>query len=343
MNRYGLIALLTVGALLAVAAVVLVLRPGRQITVTQQPEPTLVPTVPPAAPTPTAPPPTVAPPTATPPRPTAAPPTATPPRPTAIPPTATARPRVAYGLTEQTSNVYRKQEYYQYVPRSYDGSTPYKLLVVVHGNGRHVEEYAEMFTRFADEQRYIILAPYFPDDVRFQQLGIGEDEKVIRSDERVLGLVDELSGRLNIQKDRFDLFGFSAGGQFAHRFLYLHPERLRSVVVASPGTVTVPQDRYDWPSGFGRLQKLAGASVNLDRVRQVRVMLTVGTDDVDDDSLRETDEANRFGKTRIARARSLHKAWDDANITHRYLEIKGLDHELDKRIVEPATQFLAQS
>ena len=71
-------------------------------------------------------------------------------------------------------------------------------------------------------------------------------------------------------------------------------------------------------------------------------MLTVGTDDVGDDSLRETDEANRFGKTRLKRARSLHEAWDDAKIGHQYLEIKGLDHELDERIVKPATQFLAQ-
>lgn len=334
--------ILTLGALLAVAVVVALLWPDRQTAVvTQQPEPTqptlAVPTpvqvptrAPTAVPTLTVPPPTVR--TATP----------TPPRPTPPPPTATSRPRVVYGLTEQRSRVYRKQEYVQYIPRSYDGSTQYRLLVVIHGDGRHAEEYAEQFTRFADEHRYIILAPYFPDDVRFQQLGIGEDEKVIRSDERVLGLVDEISGRLNVERDRFDLFGFSAGGQFAHRFLYLHPERLRSVVVASPGTITVPQDRYDWPHGFGDLDTLANARVDLDRVRQVRVLLTVGTDDVDDDNLRESDATNRFGKTRLARARTLHAAWDAAKIGHQYLEVKGLDHELDERIVKPATQFLAQ-
>jgi hypothetical protein len=63
---------------------------------------------------------------------------------------------------------------------------------------------------------------------------------------------------------------------------------------------------------------------------------------VDDDNLRETDAANRFGRTRLARARTLHQAWDSAKIGHQYLEIKGLDHELDERIVKPATQFLAQ-
>jgi hypothetical protein len=72
-------------------------------------------------------------------------------------------------------------------------------------------------------------------------------------------------------------------------------------------------------------------------------MLIVGEDDEDDENLRDTDEANRFGETRIERARSLHKAWEDAKIGHRYVEVKGLDHTLDKRIVEPATRFLAES
>jgi poly(3-hydroxybutyrate) depolymerase len=248
---------------------------------------------------------------------------------------------VARGLTEQTSRVYPKQEYFLYVPKSYDGSARYRLLVVVHGYSRNVKEYAKELTDFADEKRYIILAPHFPTGERFQQLGIGEEEKTIRFDERLLGLVDEIGGRLNVESTRFDLFGFSAGGQFAHRFLYLHPERLRSVVVASPGTVTIPKGRYDWPAGFGDLDDLANVRVDLDQVRRVRVMLVVGRDDVDDDDLRETDEANRFGDTRLERARTLHEEWDDAQIGHRYVEIEDLDHTLDERIVKPATRFLA--
>jgi pimeloyl-ACP methyl ester carboxylesterase len=246
------------------------------------------------------------------------------------------------GLTEQKSRVFRDQEYLLYVPKGYDGSTRYRLLVVIHGYGRHVEEYAEQFTDFADERRYVILAPYFPEGERFQQLGIGEEEKTIRFDRRVLGLVEEVGGRINIETATFDLFGFSAGGQFAHRFLYLHPDRLRTVVVAAPGTVTVPTDRYRWPSGIRGLDDLADARVDLDRVRRVRVMLLVGEEDVSDGNLNESDEANRHGKTRLARARTLHKAWDEAGIRHEYAEVDDLDHTLDERIVRPATRFLGQ-
>ena len=84
---------------------------------------------------------------------------------------------MARGLTEQTSRVYPKQEYFLYVPKSYDGSVRYRLLVVVHGDGRHVKEYTKQFTDFADEKRYIILAPHFPAGERFQQLGIGEKRR----------------------------------------------------------------------------------------------------------------------------------------------------------------------
>jgi len=251
-------------------------------------------------------------------------------------------PPVPAGLSEQDSRAFPKQEYFLYVPKRYDGRTQYRLLVMIHGNGRHVEDYTEEFKRFAEERRYIVLSPFFPEDVRFQQLGIGEEEKTIRSDQRVLGLVDEVGGRVNVETAKFDLFGFSAGGQFAHRFLYLYPERLRTVVVAAPGTVTMPNEKYRWPSGLRNLDCLAGVRVNLDRVRQVRIMLTVGREDTGDESVRDTDEANRFGKTRLARARTLHDEWEDAKIGHRYVEVKDLEHDLDERIVGPATRFIAE-
>ena len=228
------------GAALVAVIAVLVMRPNRPAMSRSSPRRSSRRTPALPTPTPALPAPTLAP--------TVPPPTA--------PPTATRQP-VAAGLTEQRSRVYPQQDYFLYVPRSYDGSIRYRLLVVVHGYGRHAKEYLKQFTDLADDQRYIVLAPYFPPGERFQQLGIGEKEPTIRFDERLLGLVDEIGRQVNVDQNRFDLFGFSAGGQFAHRFLYLHPERLRSVVVASPGTVTIPRTRYDWPTGFGDLDDLA--------------------------------------------------------------------------------------
>src|SRR5215204_3222058 len=152
-----LLTILAGAALLAVVALIadLAMRSNRPADVTQPPAPTNVVQQPaPIQPTPAPPPPTVAP---------------TLPPPAAVP-TATRQP-VPHGVSELTSLVYPKQEYFLYVPKSYDGSTRYRLLVVVHGDSRQAKGYLEQFTDFADDEHYILLAPYFPPDERFQQLG----------------------------------------------------------------------------------------------------------------------------------------------------------------------------
>ena len=323
---------------LAVVALagLLELRPGRR---TEQRPPSATPTPSPAAAaapatplaTPAGLPVTPTPPPAAAPVPTPAP--TAPVTPTRPPPT---------GFMEQTSRVHPRQRFYLYVPRSYDGGAQFRLLVVVHGYERRAEEYAEEFIRFADEHRYIILAPLFPRGERYQQLGIGDDDS-IRADRRLLELVEEVGGRYRVETASFDLFGFSGGGQFAHRFLYVHPERLRSVVAAAPGTVALPTDRYRWPYGVADLERLANVRFDLAKVRRVRAMLIVGEEDVEDDNLNESDEANRFGRTRLKRARTLHEAWLAAGIQHEYVEVDDLGHELDERIVRRATRFLAGS
>ena len=244
------------------------------------------------------------------------------------------------GFMEQASRAHPRQRFYLYVPRSYDGQVQFRLLVVIHGTSRRAEEYAEQFTDFADEHRYIILAPLFPSPQRYQQLGMGDDDS-IRADLRLLELVDEVGARYRVETGSFDLFGFSGGGQFAHRFMYVHPERLRSIVAAAPGTVTLPTDRDRWPTGVADMGKLAGARFDLKRVRRVRSMLIVGEDDVESENLRNTNEANELGRTRLKRARTLHRAWLDAGIDHEYVEVPDVGHVLDERIARRAQRFLA--
>ena len=300
-------------------------------TVTAEPRPVATaqarPTVVAAAPTPS--------PTA---RPTPAPATPTAAPPTAVPTAAARRPgKPTDGVRKREARRVRDQVYYLHVPRSYDGSVPLRLLVVVHGSGRSAERYAERFVDCADRQRAVVLAPLFDDEVEYQVLGVGDRE---RADRRLLKLVDEVAEEYLVASDRFDLYGFSGGGQFAHRFLYFHPERLRSVVIGAPGTVTLPTDRFEWPAGLGGLKKEADASVDLERVRRARIMLLVGAEDVDDEDLNESDWAMRFGDTRVERVRRLHTSWKNRAIPHTYLELRGVGHEVD-RTIKPASEFLA--
>jgi poly(3-hydroxybutyrate) depolymerase len=249
------------------------------------------------------------------------------------------QPRREGVLHELRSRRQPDQVYYLYIPRRYDGRAPARLLVTMHGRDREASHRAERFLAFAERHNYILLGPRFPASIRFQVLGMGGD----RADVRLLNLIEEVAGDLNIEADRFDLIGYSGGAQFAHRFLYVWPERLRSVVIGAPGTVTLPSSRERWPVGIRNLARLAGVRFDLEAVRRPRVMLIVGTDDINLDGLNQSPWAMRAGSTRLGRARSLHAAWLVAGITHEYIEVSESAHGLDDQIVERVADFLVAS
>jgi poly(3-hydroxybutyrate) depolymerase len=211
------------------------------------------------------------------------------------------------------------------------------LLVVVHGQSRTAGRYAERFADFADRHGYLVLAPLFPSAARYQELGLGTPH---RADLQLLSLVQEVASAHAVEASRFDLFGYSGGGQFAHRFLYLHPTRLRSVVVGAPGTVTLPDSRQSWPVGVANLASLAGAPLNLEPLRRTRVLLMVGQEDLSQRALRRNQRAMQAGATRLGRARTLHAAWLLAGLEHEYLEVPGASHRLGRRLLEPVERFL---
>ena len=158
----------------------------------------------------------------------------------------------------------------------------HSLVVAVHGTGRGAQAYRDAFSAYAAENRWVILAPLFPVGVRgdgnpdgYKQLLEGE----LRYDLLLLAMVDELGEVLGVKFPRFKLFGFSGGGHFAHRFLYLHPDRLDAVSVGSPGGITRIDVTRDWWLGTRNLKERFGRDLDLEAVRQVRVQLLVGGDD----------------------------------------------------------------
>jgi len=245
-------------------------------------------------------------------------------------------PHTPGGVQCLTSRRQPDQVYYLYVPREYDESAGYRLLLTMHGHDRETSVRIEHFVALAERHRYVLLGPHFPPSIRFQMLGIGGE----RADLRLLNLVEEVSEDLSLGADQFDLVGYSGGAQFAHRFLYVWPRRLRAIVVGAPGTVTVPSTRERWPSGVRSLAKVAGARFNLAEVRQPRIMLLVGAEDFLLEGFNQSPWAMRTGATRLERARVLHAAWQVAGIEHEYVEVPGSGHGLDERMVEHAARFL---
>lgn len=132
--------------------------------------------------------------------------------------------------------------------------------------------------------------------------------------------------------------GFSGGGQFAHRFLYLYPERLHAISVGAPGRATQLDDILPWPSGVQNVEKFA-KKLKKDKIRVVgRIQLVVGSEDNKvhggeefwawleerqrNSSAKNTQEGNGLERMRIGRLETLQ------NLKKSWL-VDGIESQLD--------------
>lgn len=230
----------------------------------------------------------------------------------------------------------RRFSYSAYVPESWSPETAgeHRFLVAMHGTSRGAEIARDLYTEFAEEARCVVLAPLFPMAVTEQQEShnyIWVRYGDIRYDQILFDMLDEASERYGVPADRFALTGFSGGGQFSHRMLYLHPERLSAVSIGAPGMVTLLDEDRAWFTGTQDFENYFGKALDLDAVRRVPVHVVVGAEDVHPEINVEPGDAlyapgiNDTGDTRVQRAQALH----DCLVRH------GVQSELD--IVPGAT------
>jgi len=128
--------------------------------------------------------------------------------------------------------------YTLYVPASIeDPERPVDLVVSLHGSTRAMEIYRNGFAEFGRWNDCVILSPLFPVGVLGDGNGDGYKQLVegdIRYDQVLLDMVASVGQKYNRRFDTFALFGYSGGGQFSHRFCYLHPEKLWAASIGAP-------------------------------------------------------------------------------------------------------------
>ncbi|MGH3358919.1 MAG: alpha/beta hydrolase [Nocardioidaceae bacterium] len=229
--------------------------------------------------------------------------------------------------------------YCLFVPEDYDerATDRYRLVVAVHGTNRPASEYRHQFAQFARDHHAIVLAPLFP--VGIGRRGELHDYKFIESDGVrfdlvLLSMVDEVSEKYRIDADGLLLHGFSGGAHFAHRFYYLHPDRLAAVSIGAPGMVTLLDDSHPWWVGVRDLNERFGTPVALDALRDVAVQVVIGSEDTDtwEITLSAGDHrwmpgANDAGVNRLERITSLRNSLQHAGISVRHDVVKGVAHE----------------
>lgn len=226
--------------------------------------------------------------------------------------------------------------YCHYAPPGFDAAPGnHSLVVAIHGSGRNATAYRDAFRAFARYNKCVVLAPLFPIGV------LGDDhadgykylaEGDVRYDQILLEMIAEFEQALGARFGKFFLSGYSGGAHFAHRFLYLHPERLAGVAVGAPGGITRIDDTRDFWLGTRDFETRFGKPLDLHAIRQVPVHLMVGACDVEEFTYPPQFAAfiegmGDIGKNRIERNALLYANYRDNGLDVRQTVVPKLAHD----------------
>lgn len=240
--------------------------------------------------------------------------------------------------------------YCLHVPSAYAARPrPARMLVAIHDTLRNNQALRDLFSEFAEQTNTLVLAPLFPagigtpDDLdHYKYLRFGD----LRYDEVLLRMTEEVAARYRIDASRFALFGFSGGAHFAHRLLYVNPARLARVVIASPGSVTLPVEEFGWWPGLANFADVFGHPVDWDALKRVPAHLIVGERDTNPEGTIQSkdhpnwvDGANAAGTNRVERLQSLHDHLKRRGADVSFEQIAGVAHEIAP-VVQAAIRIL---
>jgi len=204
-------------------------------------------------------------------------------------------------------NVGVEMEYQMYVPTTYDGSTAYPLMVLLHGLGSNpggVIRYQGL-TDLAEERGYIVAAPMgYNSRGWYGSRGIGRasNRGDQANDPDNLGDLSELDvmnvlamtlEAYNIDRDRIYLAGHSMGGGGTYHIGIKYPGIWAGLGPVAPAIYTSPDA--------------------LSAIRHIPVIVIQG----DEDRL-----------VPVATTRTWVAKMAELGMTHRYVEIPGGDHTL---------------
>jgi len=244
------------------------------------------------------------------------------------------------------------QEYLAYVPHSAARNAP--VLVSVHGISRNAYEQAVVFSELCEKYGVVLVVPVFHAVTHrdYQRLGRkGRGPRVDRLLHRVLAEAASVTGA---DATQVFLFGFSAGAQFAHRYLMAHPHRVARAVVAAAGWYTFPDPKQRFPYGIRPNGSLKGVVFDAERFLCVPVEVLVGSRDLGSTNLKRGERVDVQGANRVERARRWVAAMRAAAAAHglkpavTLTEVPGIDHSFAEfmergALVERVGNFLFRS
>ncbi len=193
--------------------------------------------------------------------------------------------------------------YYVYWPSSAGPESP--VLVAVHGVSRNAREHVRLLAERARRHGVLVMAPIFHRDIFPHYQRLGRKGVGLRSDQSLNRMLDDLGRFTGRRIGGINLFGYSGGGQFAHRYALAYPQRVVAMVITSPGWYTWPDPLRRFPHGLAPSVHLPDLRFDFERLLQIPICVLVGGRDTERDAqLRKGRRLDREqGRNRLERGR----------------------------------------
>jgi poly(3-hydroxybutyrate) depolymerase len=235
-------------------------------------------------------------------------------------------------LLERTVEGHWGLNYYVYVPTA--GGTQAKLFITVHGISRNAKEHAELLAPWAEQYGVVLVSPLFSAEEYPDYICMGREGLGLRSDHALEAVVAEVGNMTGASTESLYLFGYSGGGQFAHRFMMAYPERVERLVVGAAGWYTFPDGGLPYPQGIIPDGSLPGVVMEPERFLSVPVSVIVGASDTERTSSLNQEPAidAQQGTNRVERGRTWLEAMRGSalacglNTEYRFGTLPGVGH-----------------
>ncbi len=240
-------------------------------------------------------------------------------------------------------------EFYQYVPENIDKA--FAVVVVNHGMFASDETAKESayntsrrWQRFSEETGAIIIAPIF-DNYRYAVTTEGPQRWGYRglfgrqqgADVFLNEIISHYQRANKFYDGKIFLSGYSAGAQFANRYLVRHPNKIHAAAFSAPAWFALPSYQFPWPNGMKKRHRvIRWPGESMDKVIDIRpnpkgwlkasqlpVTVIVGENDVK--KIRHVD--NVGGDTHVDRAVFWVKSMNE------YAKKNGLEGHVKLKIV----------
>lgn len=186
------------------------------------------------------------------------------------------------------------------------------IMIYMHGNGRNAQGYRDGMAQHAYDHNFLLIVPEFTaadfNSREYHRGGVVDAENQPIDESRwtfsmIEPLFDFVKEEVGSQEEEYALYGFSAGGQFVHRYMFHKPEnRAHIAIAASAGYYTMPD--WDIDYAYGLNQTVVDQQM-VDQMMQNNMFIIVGGEDTGrDDDVLQNPLADAQGWNRVERGRT---------------------------------------